>query len=266
MSAEPRPPTASGLSLDGVGHDYLRDGRPVPALAPVSLDIPAGQFACVIGPSGSGKTTLVRAMAGLLRPSRGTVRVGGAPVTGPPTGLAMVHQEYGRSLFPWKTVRDNVDLALLNSGRGQRDRRAAVTEALHLVGLPDVERAYPWQLSGGMQQRVAIARAVVAQPRILLMDEPFAAVDAQTRADLEDLVRDLWHRLPLTVVFVTHDIDESVYLGQRVVVLGRPPAGVRADVPVPLPDRRDQVTTRAAVEFTDLRAELYGQIAAAKLG
>jgi NitT/TauT family transport system ATP-binding protein len=141
-----------------------------------------------------------------------------------------------------------------------------VDSALAAVGLADSHSAYPWQLSGGMQQRVAIARAVAYQPRVLLMDEPFAAVDAQTRADLEDLIRDVWHRLGVTLLFVTHDIDEAVYLGQRVIVLSGAPATVAEDLPIDLPDPRDQLTTRADPRFTALRAHLYAQIQRAKRG
>jgi len=211
-----------------------------------------------VGPSGCGKTTLLRCAAGLLRPTAGTVRLDGEPVTGPPPGLAVVFQEYGRSLFPWLRVADNVALPLRN--RPRAERRRLVDDALAAVGLADAHRAYPWQLSGGMQQRVAIARAVAYQPRVLLMDEPFAAVDAQTRADLEDLIRDVWRRLGVTLLFVTHDIDEAVYLGQRVIVLSAAPTTVAEDLPIDLPDSRDQLTTRADPRFTQLRAHVYARI------
>jgi len=139
-------------------------------------------------------------------------------------------------------------------------RLSLVDDALDAVGLADAGRAYPWQLSGGMQQRVAIARAVAYQPRVLLMDEPFAAVDAQTRADLEDLIRDVWRRLSVTLLFVTHDIDEAVYLGQRVIVLSAAPSTVDADLAVDLPDERDQLSTRADPRFTDLRTQVWSRI------
>ena len=174
--------------------------------------------------------------------------------------MAVVFQEYGRSLFPWMTVRDNVDLPLRNRGTPKAERARLVDGALEAVGLAHVPTSYPWQLSGGMQQRVAIARAVAYQPKILLMDEPFAAVDAQTRADLEDLVRDIWKRLGMTILFITHDIDESVYLGQRVLVLSRSPTVVRADLVIDLPAQRDQLTTRSEPRFAALRAEVYRQI------
>src|SRR6185436_17820870 len=205
-------------------------GRRVEAISNISLHLDTGQFVCVVGPSGCGKTTLLRCIAGLLQPTDGEVRLADAPVTGPTDGLAVVFQEYGRSLLPWMRVRENVELPLKAKGLGRGERRALVQEALEAVGLADAQGAYPWQLSGGMQQRVAIARAVAFQPRVMLMDEPFAAVDAQTRADLEDLVRSVWKQFGVTLLFVTHDIDEAVYLGQRIVVLSSSPTHVVADL------------------------------------
>jgi NitT/TauT family transport system ATP-binding protein len=190
----------------------------------------------------------------------------GARVGGPPPGMAVVFQEYGRSLFPWMSVRANVELPLRAKRlQGQR-RDELVSEALGAVGLGDVHGAYPWQLSGGMQQRVAIARAVAYEPHVLLMDEPFAAVDAQTRAELEDLVRTVWHRTEVTILFVTHDIDEAVYLGQRVLVLSSSPTVVQEDLTVDLPAERDQLTTRSDLRFTRLRTHVYAQIQQAKRG
>ncbi|MGH8828299.1 MAG: ABC transporter ATP-binding protein, partial [Jiangellaceae bacterium] len=171
-----------------------------------------------------------------------------------------------RSLFPWMTVAQNVELPLKEKKLPKSHRRELVHQALDAVGLGDVPSRYPWQLSGGMQQRVAIARAVAYEPHILLMDEPFAAVDAQTRADLEDLVRSLWHRLGVTVLFVTHDIDESIYLGQRVLVLSARPTELLEDVAITLPDERDQLTTRNDPEFARLRAHIYQLVQKAKQG
>jgi NitT/TauT family transport system ATP-binding protein len=176
----------------------------------------------------------------------------------------VVFQEYGRSLFPWLRVADNVDLPLRAAGMAKEKRRELVEDALESVGLADARNAYPWQLSGGMQQRVAIARAIAYQPRVLLMDEPFAAVDAQTRADLEDLIRSVWQRLGVTLVFVTHDIDESVYLGQRVIMLSSSPTTVAEDLAIDLPAERDQLSTRSDPRFTELRGLVYAQIQKAK--
>jgi NitT/TauT family transport system ATP-binding protein len=163
------------------------------------------------------------------------------------------------------SVRDNVELPLRQKV-GRVRRAALVDQALESVGLAGTQNAYPWQLSGGMQQRVAIARAVAYQPQVLLMDEPFAAVDAQTRADLEDLIRQLWRQLEVTILFVTHDIDEAVYLGQRVIVLSSSPTVVQEQLEVDLPTERDQLHTRSDARFTQLRSHVYEQIQAAKQG
>ena len=252
------------LDVKGLHKVYEGHGRRVAAIGDLTFSIGEGEFACVVGPSGCGKTTLLRTVAGLLTPTAGEVRVDGSLVTGPPPGLAVVFQEYGRSLFPWMRVGDNVDLPLRAKRLGSGQRRQLVHDALAAVGLADAHHAYPWQLSGGMQQRVAIARAIAYQPRVLLMDEPFAAVDAQTRADLEDLIRSVWRHLGVTLLFVTHDIDESVYLGQRVIMLSHAPTTVADELAIDLPDTRDQLTTRADPRFTTLRSHVYGQVQRAK--
>ncbi len=252
------------LTVKGLSKTYDATGRRVEAIGDVSFEVADGEFVCVVGPSGCGKTTLLRCIAGLLPPTSGEIVVEGRKVDGPPDGLAVVFQEYGRSLFPWLRVQDNVDLPLRAAGMDKARRRALVTEALDAVGLADAHAAYPWQLSGGMQQRVAIARAIAYQPRVLLMDEPFAAVDAQTRADLEDLIRSVWQRLGVTLLFVTHDIDESVYLGQRVVMLSSSPTTVAEDLAIDLPAERDQLSTRSDPRFTELRGQVYAQIQKAK--
>jgi NitT/TauT family transport system ATP-binding protein len=254
------------LEVRGLKKVYEGRGRSVEALADLAFSVEAGELVCVVGPSGCGKTTLLRCIAGLLEPTAGEVRLEDAPVAGPPPGMAVVFQEYGRSLFPWMSVRANVELPLRAKGLPGQRREALVADALAAVGLGDVQGAYPWQLSGGMQQRVAIARAVAYEPRVLLMEGPFAAVDAQTRAELEDLVRAVWRRTGVTVVFVTHDIDEAVYLGQRVLVLSSSPTVVQEDLAVDLPGQRDQLSTRSDPRFTQLRTHLYAQIQRAKRG
>ncbi|XVV16263.1 ABC transporter ATP-binding protein [Actinoplanes sp. CA-131856] len=254
------------LNVGGLAKTYTGHGREVEAIRDLTFQIHKGELVCIVGPSGAGKTTLLRCVAGLLESSGGRIELDGAPVTQPPPGMAVVFQEYGRSLFPWLTVRGNVELPLREKGLGKADRRAKVDAALDAVGLTDSADAHPWQLSGGMQQRVAIARAVAYEPSVLLMDEPFAAVDAQTRADLEDLVRRLWLRLGVTVLFVTHDIDESVYLGQRVLVLSNRPTVVLEDVRIGLPDERDQLGTRSSARFSELRGHVYELIQLAKKG
>jgi NitT/TauT family transport system ATP-binding protein len=252
------------LEIRGLRKAYEGHGRRVEALRDITFDVDDGQFVCVVGPSGCGKTTLLRCIGGLLAPTGGQTLVGGVPVTGPPDGLAIVFQEYGRSLFPWLRVHENVELPLKAKGLSAGERRALVGQALAEVGLAEAGSAWPWQLSGGMQQRVAIARALAYQPRVLLMDEPFAAVDAQTRADLEDLVRSVWKHFGVTLLFVTHDIDEAVYLGQRVIVLSSSPTVVAEDLPIDLPADRDQLTTRADARFLDLRGHIYSLIQQAK--
>jgi NitT/TauT family transport system ATP-binding protein len=252
------------LEIRGLRKVYEGHGRQVEAIANVGFDVAAGQLVCVVGPSGCGKTTLLRCLGGLLAPTSGEVTVAGVRVDGPPDGVAMVFQEYGRSLFPWLRVNENVELPLKAKGMPVEQRRSLVAEALDAVGLADAKGAYPWQLSGGMQQRVAIARAVAFQPRVMLMDEPFAAVDAQTRADLEDLIRSVWRRFGMTLLFVTHDIDEAVYLGERVIVLSASPTVVAEDLTIDLETERDQLTTRAEPRFLELRGRIYSLIKKAK--
>jgi NitT/TauT family transport system ATP-binding protein len=229
------------------------------AVQDITMDVGDGELVCVVGPSGAGKTTLLRCIAGLQTPTSGEVRLGGQLVTEPPAELAVVFQEYGRSLMPWMTVRDNVALPLLRHVP-KAGRAARVDRALEAVGLTAAVDRHPWQLSGGMQQRVAIARALAYEPQLLLMDEPFASVDAQTRADLEDLVLRLRAEFGMTVLFVTHDIDEAVYLGDRVVVLEPSPTSVRESLPIDLPSPRDQIATKELPAFAALRAHVYRQI------
>lgn len=229
------------LQISGLTHSYA-DGHL--ALDGLDLTVPDGQLVSIVGPSGCGKSTLLRCIAGLITPTGGKLTLDGTAINGVPDDLAVVFQDYSRSLFPWLTVRDNVALPLRRRGKSRQERRAAAQEALESVGLPDAGRKYPWQLSGGMQQRVSIARALAYRPSLMLMDEPFGSVDAQTREDLEDLVLQVHRTQKMTILLVTHDIDESVYVGDRVVVLNRSPARVHADLPVGLPATRDQIETR----------------------
>ena len=253
------------LSVQGIQKIYsTTGGRGVEAVRDLTFDLRKGEFACLVGPSGSGKTTLLKVISGLMAPTKGQVVLDGSVIDGPPRNMALVFQEYGRSLYPWMRVAENVELPLKVAGVGKDERKARVAEALEAVGLSHVPKSYPWQLSGGMQQRVAIARAVAYQPEVLLMDEPFAAVDAQTRADLEDLVRSVWAKLGLTVLFVTHDIDESVYLGERVIVLSSSPTIILDDLHIDLPAERDQLETRSDPRFVELRHHVYEQIQKAK--
>jgi NitT/TauT family transport system ATP-binding protein len=240
------------LEITGLGHSYGDH----PVLDDVELQVGAGELVSIVGPSGCGKSTLLRCIAGLLQPSTGQVVLNGAPVAGVPDNLAVVFQDYSRSLLPWLTVRDNVALPLRRRGLDRAARRAAAATALTEVGLEGAEGKHPWQLSGGMQQRVAIARALAYRPALLLMDEPFGSVDAQTREDLEDLLLRVRADHAMTILLVTHDIDESVYVGDRVAVLSRSPGRIHADLPVALPSPRDQIATREHPDFVRLRAEV----------
>src|SRR4051794_3987584 len=215
------------LQIDRVGHSY--GGHT--ALRDVSLEVAEGELLSIVGPSGCGKSTLLRCIAGLIRPGEGRVVLNGTEITDVPDNLAVVFQDYSRSLLPWLSVRDNVALPLRRRGKPKEERRSAAQNALATVGLAGAAHKYPWQLSGGMQQRVSIARALAYNPALLLMDEPFGSVDAQTREDLEDLVL-LVRGEGMTILLVTHDIDESVYVGDRVAVLSGAPGTVIADLPV----------------------------------
>jgi NitT/TauT family transport system ATP-binding protein len=255
-------PASPLLEVRDLGHRYRAAGRGrAPDQAPavleaLSFSVRPAELTCIVGPSGCGKTTLLRCVSGLLTPSGGTVTLAGEPVLGVPDGIAIVFQDYSRSLLPWLRVAGNVDFPLSRHGLSKQDRRQRVRDSLAAVGLEEVADRHPWQLSGGMQQRVAIARALAYRPRLLLMDEPFASVDAQTRADLEDLVLEVRDRFKMTVLFVTHDIDESVYLGDRVLVLSRSPGRLVAEIRVGLPHPRDQIATKELDEFVRLRAEV----------
>jgi NitT/TauT family transport system ATP-binding protein len=245
------------LQINHLGKTYGTGPKATHAVGDVSFEVASGEFVCVVGPSGCGKTTLLKCMAGLLAPTRGEILLHGKRVTSPPEEMALVFQEYGRSLMPWTSVRNNVLLPLRHKQLTRGEQRRLVEQAVESVGLTRFLDHYPWQLSGGMQQRVAIARALAYQPSILLMDEPFASVDAQTRGDLEDLVLQVHEEYGITILFVTHDIDESVYLSSRVVVLTHSPTEVKEIVAVDLPDPRDQLTTKSLPEFTELRAHVH---------
>jgi NitT/TauT family transport system ATP-binding protein len=248
------------LEVDGLEKTYGSGAKATTAIRNLTFEVHAGEFLVIIGPSGCGKTTLLKCASGLLAPTAGETRLKGRRVEGPPAELALVFQDYGRSLLPWMSVRKNVMLQLAPKGLPKAQRVKLTEDALNAVGLRRFIDHYPWQLSGGMQQRVALARALAYQPEILLMDEPFASVDAQTRADLEDLLMRVWRESDLTVVFVTHDIDEAVYLADRVVALSPSPTEVREQVTIGLPRPRDQVATKELPEFAHLRAHLWRQV------
>jgi NitT/TauT family transport system ATP-binding protein len=248
------------LKVDHLAKTYGEGDAAVEAIGDLEFEVREQEFVCIVGPSGCGKTTLLKCMSGLLAPSGGRVLLHDKAVDGPPERMALVFQEYNRSLYPWMSVRQNVTFPLRRKRLGKRETSELVESAVASVDLSGFLDRYPWELSGGMQQRVAIARALAYQPEILLMDEPFASVDAQTRADLEDLILDVRREYGVTVVFVTHDIDESVYLGDRIVVLTPAPTRVQETLDVELPQPRDQLETKELPEFARLRAHVYRSI------
>jgi NitT/TauT family transport system ATP-binding protein len=230
--------TERTVSIDGIGKTFDSENGPVTALTDVTFGVSEGEFVCILGPSGCGKTTLFRIIAGLESPIEGSVRLDGEPVTGPGMDRGMVFQEYG--LFPWRTVRGNVEFGLEQRDLTESERHRRAEEMIDLVGLDDFEDSYPNGLSGGMKQRVGIARALAVDPEILLMDEPFASVDAQTRSMLHDELLRIWEETEKTILFVTHDVEEAVTLADRVVVLTGSPARVCDVVDVDLARPRDR--------------------------
>ncbi len=233
--------------------DQRREGRRVVALGGVSVDIGQGQFVCLLGPSGCGKTTLIRIVAGLETAGAGEVLLEGKRIEGPGRERCMVFQNYG--LLPWRTVMGNVEFGLEVQGVPMKQRRALAQQQIEKIGLVGFEHHYPHEISGGMQQRVGLARALTKDPKVLLMDEPFAAVDMHTREYLQDELLKIWRTVRTTVLFVTHSIEEAVYLGDRVLVMTPRPGQVRADVSVNLPRPRGP-----AVKSMPLYAELCYQL------
>jgi NitT/TauT family transport system ATP-binding protein len=225
------------------------------ALDDLSLDVAAGEFLTLVGPSGSGKTTLLDLLAGLSRPTSGKVLVDGKEVSGPGQDRAVVFQQY--ALFPWRTASANVSIGLENRGLSRKDRAATASKYLDLVGLAGFEDRYPHELSGGMKQRVAIARSLAYEPDVLLMDEPFAALDAQTREQLQDELLRIWQATGKTIVFITHGIDEAVYLGQRVAVLSARPGRLKEIVDINIPDRGGEADIRSHPAFVEHRHQVW---------
>src|SRR6516225_11041579 len=241
------------LEIERLSKQFSAHGRA--ACEDISFAVGQREFVALIGPSGCGKSTLLHITAGLSLPTSGTVRLKGETVIAP---RPKVFQQYTKSIFPWKTVLDNVCLGIKYRSQAPRKQIEELgREQLKVVGLAPYANYYPYQLSGGMQQRVAIARALARRPEILLMDEPFSALDAMMRVELQDLLLELWRELGLTVVFVTHDLDEALYLAQRVVLLSTSPGSVAEILDVPLPYPRNQVETRRQPIYLELRAHLY---------
>lgn len=252
----------SVLSIQGVQKTYAsREAGATLALKDITIDIPEGEFLAIVGPSGCGKSTLLQIMAGLVEPSAGRVLLRGQPVVGPPAEMVYLFQQYGKSLLPWRTVSQNVALAFEARQRiSKAERLAHCDEYLEMVGLDGFQNHYPWQLSGGMQQRVAIARALAAQPRVLLLDEPFSAVDALTRLELQNLVLDLQRKRGLTIVLVTHDVDEAVFMADRIAVLSNRPSVVERLEDTGLAHPREAMATRELPRFMQLRSDLVNHL------
>lgn len=252
------------LSVNAI-EKSLGSGAPLlTVLGNVSFDARPGEFLTVVGPSGCGKTTLLMCLAGLYAPDAGSVVFQGKVVKGPPEGLSVVFQDYSRSLLPWKRIIPNVLFGMRRLKVSKSEKIALAHEMLEAVGLKGFETHYPWELSGGMQQRVAIARALAMQSKLLLLDEPLAAVDAQTRADLQDLLFVLAKKYQKTCILVTHDVDEAVYLADRIVVLSKRPTTVVRVIDVPLEKPRDQLATRESAVFLKIRHEVIEQIRPSK--
>lgn len=254
--------TTTQLVVEHLSKSYQVKGEDVQIIADLTFEVSAGEIVSIVGPSGIGKTTLLKCLTGLQSITSGVALIDGKPIDGPPEEMALVFQEYTRSLMPWLTVERNVRLPLRHLRLPKQEVEERVRAALVSVGLEQAMDRFPWQLSGGMQQRVAIARALAYRPEVLVMDEPFASVDAQTRFELEDLCLKIRDQYGMTIMFVTHDIDESVYLSDRVVVLGHRPAIVTKIIDVDLPTPRDQITTRALPAFAALRTEIFELIRA----
>jgi NitT/TauT family transport system ATP-binding protein len=231
----------AGVCIEGVSKHYNAEGGPVRALESVSFDVNDGEFVCIVGPSGCGKTTLFRIIAGLEAATDGDVYLSGERVEGPTPNMGVVFQEY--HLFPWRTVRGNVAFGLEKQAVPETTRQKRVEELVELVGLEGFEESYPKALSGGMKQRVAIARALAADPALLLMDEPFGAVDAQTREMLQIELLEIWEQTGKTVLFVTHDVEEAIKLADRIVVMAKEPGRVDETVEVDLPRPRSRSDT-----------------------
>jgi NitT/TauT family transport system ATP-binding protein len=249
------------LAVEGLRKTF--DGPPpLEVLAGVDFSVGEGEFVSVVGPSGCGKTTLLLLLSGLQRPDAGGVRFAGTPVRdATPEGVAIVFQDYSRSLLPWKTNLGNVLFGMRRvNGMTPAEKTGHAAGLLDAVGLAGFADRYPWQLSGGMQQRVAIARGLASQSRLLLLDEPLASVDAQTRADLQDLLLGIAERYRQTCVLVTHDVEEAIYMGDRIVVLSGRPTRVVREIEVPLPRPRDQLETREQATFLDIRHDVLSLI------
>jgi NitT/TauT family transport system ATP-binding protein len=249
------------LEVQSLSKSYRQmGGETTLAIGNISCRVEPGEFVSFVGPSGCGKTTLLMSIAGLIAPSAGQVLVKGRAVNGPPPDLVLVFQEFNKSLFAWRSVLGNVLFGVAARGKRLYESEKKAKALIELVGLKGFESHYPWELSGGMQQRVAIARALAYEPEVLLMDEPFGSLDALTRLELEDTLLRLWEELGTTILFITHDIEEAIYLSDRIWVLSLRPSQIIEELRVDFPRPRHQVTTRAEGRFMEIRNQIYKQI------
>jgi NitT/TauT family transport system ATP-binding protein len=250
-------PERGRIAVSNFGLAYETLDGPMEAVTDAAVNVEPGEFVSIIGPSGCGKSTLLNAVAGFLQPTRGSVLVDGEPVDGPSADRGMVFQQY--SLFPWKTVRENVEVGLKMKGMEKSRRETAARTLLGLAGLLGFENHYPDRLSGGMKQRVGIVRALATGPKVLLLDEPFGALDAQTRVIMQQILTNMWQRLKISVLFVTHDIDEAIFLSDRVYCMTARPGTIKAEVKIPLSRPRQQAMMMSS-EFLALRRGLMSLI------
>ncbi len=252
------------LSVTNISKVFDSANQSTSAIKQISFEVREKEFVSVIGPSGCGKTTLLMIISGLMPPSSGEITLKGVRVDSPPPGLILLFQDYSRSLMPWRKVLANVcyglELKRQRLHRKDKELKKQAEKYLEAVGLLRFRNHYPWQLSGGMQQRVAIARALACEPSLLLMDEPFGSLDAQTRGELEDQLLQIWERFQQTIIFVTHDIEEGIYLSDRVIVLTASPAEIFKDFSVDLPRPRNQIETRSDPNFLRIRNAIHKMI------
>ena len=249
------------LEVQSLSKTYRQmGGETTVAIADISCQVEAGEFVSFVGPSGCGKTTLLMSIAGLIASTAGKIVVKGHVINGPPPNLVLVFQEFNKSLFAWRSVLGNVLFGYAARGKKLRESESKAKALIELVGLKGFEAHYPWELSGGMQQRVAIARALAYEPEVLLMDEPFGSLDALTRLELEDTLLRLWEELGTTILFITHDIEEAIYLSDRIWVLSRRPSKIIEELRINFSRPRQQVTTRAEARFMEIRNQIYRQI------
>jgi NitT/TauT family transport system ATP-binding protein len=252
------------LSVTNISKDFVSANQSTLAIKEISFEVREREFVSVIGPSGCGKTTLLMLISGLMPPSSGEIALKGVRVSSPPPGLILLFQDYSRSLMPWRKVLANVcyglELKRQRLHHKNKELKKQAEKYLEAVGLLRFRNHYPWQLSGGMQQRVAIARALACEPSLLLMDEPFGSLDAQTRGELEDQLLQIWERFQQTIIFVTHDIEEGIYLSDRVIVLTASPAEVFKEFSVDLTRPWNQIETRSDPNFLKIRNSIHKMI------